>query len=71
MAQASNNNNERYRKGMELAFQQIDWCIGYLHGIRKTSISRALARNRMYIAEQIAGEDEVGLPTQDPAAAQE
>ena len=71
MAQALNNDAERYRKGMELAFQQMDWCIGYLHGIRKTNISRALAQNRLYIAEQIAGEEQVALPTQEPAAAKE
>ena len=56
---------------MELAFQQLDWCIGYLHGIRKTGISQALARNRLYIAEQIADEQDVKLPTQSAAAAKE
>jgi hypothetical protein len=71
MAQRSTNDIERYRKGMELAFQQIDWCIGYLHGIRKKRIAYALSRNRMYIAKQIAGEEEVELPTQDGAATTE
>lgn len=37
---------ERYRQAAEDALQQLDWCIGYLHGIRKVDISRALARNR-------------------------
>jgi len=40
---------ERYRQAAEDALQQLDWCIGYLHGIRKTGISRALARNRSQI----------------------
>ena len=71
MAQPPKNDTERYRKGMELAFQQLDWCIGYLHGIRKTGISQALARNRLYIAEQIAEEQDVKLPTQSAAAAKE
>jgi hypothetical protein len=40
---------ERYRTAVEDALQQLDWCIGYLHGIRKTRISRAIARNRNHI----------------------
>ena len=32
---------DRYRKAAEDALQQLDWAIGYLHGIRKTEISRA------------------------------
>jgi hypothetical protein len=65
------NDTERYEKAMELAFQQIDWCVGYLHGIKKTKISQALARNRMFIAEQIADEREIKLPTDNDAAAKE
>jgi hypothetical protein len=42
---------ERYRRAAEDALQQLDWAIGYLHGIRKVGISRALARNRTYIRE--------------------
>ncbi len=34
---------ERYRQAAEDALQQLDWCIGYLHGIRKVDVSRALA----------------------------
>jgi hypothetical protein len=71
MAQALKNDTERYEKAMELAFQQIDWCVGYLHGIKKTKISQALARNRMFIAEQIADEREIKLPTDNDAAAKE
>jgi hypothetical protein len=44
---------ERYRRAAEDALQQLDWCIGYLHGIRKTQISRALGRNRNYIREHL------------------
>ena len=71
MAQETTNDIERYRKGMELAFQQLDWCIGYLHGIRKVEIAYALSQNRMYIAKEIVGEKEVELPTQDGAATTE
>lgn len=37
---------ERYRQAAEDALGQLDWCIGYLHGIHKEKISAQLARNR-------------------------
>jgi hypothetical protein len=55
---------DRYRKAAEDALQQLDWAIGYLHGIRKTDISRALARNRSYIRRQLMEREEEPLPTQ-------
>ncbi|HYZ30577.1 MAG TPA: hypothetical protein VE570_16055 [Thermoleophilaceae bacterium] len=55
---------ERYRQAVEDALQQLDWAIGYLHGIHKTEISRALARNRSYIRQQLMGRAEEPLPTQ-------
>ena len=42
---------DRYRKAAEDALQQLDWAIGYLHGIRKVEISSALAKNRSYIRQ--------------------
>jgi hypothetical protein len=53
----------RYRQAAEDALQQLDWCIGYLHGIRKTQISRALSRNRSVIRTQLMQESEQPLPT--------
>jgi len=54
------------------AFQQLDWVIGYLQGIHKQNIARALSENRQHIATQIAGEkDETELPTQEGKAAEE
>ena len=44
---------ERYRRAAEDALQQLDWCIGYLHGLRKVEISRALAKNRAYIRTEL------------------
>jgi hypothetical protein len=44
---------DRYRQAAEDALQQLDWCIGYLHGIHKTNISRALAKNRTQIRTQL------------------
>ena len=55
---------DRYRKAAEDALQQLDWAIGYLHGIRKVEISRALAKNRSYIRRRLMGEDEEPLPDQ-------
>jgi hypothetical protein len=55
---------ERYRRAAEDALQQLDWCIGYLHGIRKVDISRALAKNRSYIRTQLLGEAEQPVPAQ-------
>ena len=54
---------ERYRRAAEDALQQLDWCIGYLHGIRKYDISRALARNRGYIRTRLMERSEQPLPT--------
>jgi hypothetical protein len=53
---------DRYRRAAEDALQQLDWAIGYLHGIHKTEISRALAKNRSHIRRHLMGEDEEELP---------
>jgi hypothetical protein len=55
---------ERYRQAAEDALQQLDWCIGYLHGIRKLDVSRALARNRSYIRSQLLQREEEPLPAE-------
>jgi hypothetical protein len=55
---------ERYRRAAEDALQQLDWCIGYLHGIRKVGISRALARNRAHIRTQLMEVPEQPLPAE-------
>ncbi|HLI60628.1 MAG TPA: hypothetical protein VKV21_13285 [Solirubrobacteraceae bacterium] len=60
----NDNETERYRRAAEDALQQLDWAIGYLHGIRKTEISRALAKNRTYIRRRLMGRDEEPVPTE-------
>jgi hypothetical protein len=55
---------DRYRKAAEDALQQLDWAIGYLHGIRKLEVSRALAKNRSYIRQHLMGRSEQPMPTQ-------
>ena len=55
---------ERYRRAAEDALQQLDWCIGYLHGIRKLDISKALAKNRSQIRSQLLDRSEQPVPAQ-------
>jgi hypothetical protein len=56
---------ERYRRAAEDALQQLDWCIGYLHGIRKLQISRALARNRSQIRTDLMDKPAEPLPAEE------
>ena len=58
----SNGEVERYRRAAEDALQKLDWCIGYLHGIKKMKISRALARNRSFIRTNLMDRQEQPLP---------
>ena len=58
------DDTDRYRQAAEDALQQLDWTIGYLHGIHKTDISRALAKNRSYIRQRLMGQAEEPLPSQ-------
>jgi hypothetical protein len=60
---ASDDEARRYRQAAEDALQQLDWAIGYLHGIRKTQISQALSKNRSYIRSQLLDRDEEPLPS--------
>jgi hypothetical protein len=55
---------ERYRLASEDALQQLDWCIGYLHGCGKRGIARSLARNRSYIRTNLLKRAEQPVPTQ-------
>jgi hypothetical protein len=55
---------DRYRRAAEDALQQLDWAIGYLHGIRKTEISKALAKNRSFIRRRLMGQAEEPVPTE-------
>ena len=60
----ASDSEERYRQAAEDALQQLDWCIGYLHGIKKTPISRQLAKNRSYIKRNLMKEPQEPLPTE-------
>ena len=54
---------ERYRQATDDALQQLDWCIGYLHGIRRIRISRALAHNRTVIRSNLLSRPAEPLPS--------
>jgi hypothetical protein len=53
---------ERWRRAAEDALQQLDWAIGYLHGIRKHPEARVLAANRRFIRERLLKQDAEPLP---------
>jgi hypothetical protein len=55
---------ERYRQAAEDALEQLDWCIGYLHGIHKTKISAQLARNRAHIKRALLNRSAEPVPTE-------
>jgi hypothetical protein len=55
---------ERYRQAAEDALQQLDWCIGYLHGTGKREVARSLARNRSYIRTHLLRRAEEPVPSQ-------
>jgi hypothetical protein len=44
----------RYREAARLTLQQLDWCVTYLHSIRKASIARVLSKNSAAIAQRLA-----------------
>lgn len=56
---------KRYRRAAEDSLQQLDWCIGYLHGLGKVEISRALSKNRSYIRTQLLHEAEQPAPAEN------
>jgi len=51
--QPSHVDAERYREAAEATLEQLDWCIGYLHRIRKPALADALARNRAEIRRRL------------------
>ena len=54
---------ERYRRAAEDALQQLDWCIGYLHGLRKDAEARMLSKNRQSIRTNLLNRE----PEPEPA----
>ncbi len=60
----ASDEKQRYRRAAEDALQQLDWCIGYLHGIHKTAISAQLASNRNYIRRHLLRAPAEPLPSE-------
>jgi hypothetical protein len=55
---------DRYQKAAQDALEQLDWCIGYLHGIHKTKISAQLAKNRAHIKRDLMHDSVEPVPSQ-------
>jgi hypothetical protein len=47
-----NSQAQRYRKAAELAIEQLDWCINYLHRIQRPRVAQALLRSRRAIVKR-------------------
>jgi hypothetical protein len=62
---ARDSEAERYRQAAEDALQQLDWCIGYLHGIRKSELSGRLAKNRTFIKRNLMEKPTQPLPSSE------
>ena len=44
---------KRYRVAAELALDQLQWAINYLHRIRKSALAERLERNREHILAEL------------------
>jgi len=56
---------ERWRRAAEDALQQLDWAIGFLHGIGKDHEARALAANRRVIRKRLLEREAEPLPSEE------
>ena len=65
----ADNENDRYRQAAQDALEQLDWCIGYLHGIHKPKISAQLAKNRSNIKRNLMQQSAEPVPSQVTAEA--
>jgi hypothetical protein len=45
----------RYRLAAEETLEQLEWCVNYLHRIRKSSIADVIDKNRRQIRRQMRG----------------
>jgi hypothetical protein len=56
---------DRYKEAATQALEMLDWCIGYLVGVRKEGIAARLAQNRSYIRTRLMDEAAEPVPTDD------
>jgi len=47
---------ERYRSAAQATLRQIEWCVAYLHRIRKSEIADSLDKNRRFIQDRLEHE---------------
>jgi hypothetical protein len=45
----------RYRRAAEETLEQLEWCVNYLHRIRKDRIAEAINKNRRSIRRRMHG----------------
>jgi hypothetical protein len=45
----------RYRRAAEETLEQLEWCVNYLHRIRKGRIAEAVNKNRRQIQRRMRG----------------
>ena len=45
----------RYRLAAEQTLEQLEWCVNYLHRIRKSRIAEVVDKNRRRIRRQMRG----------------
>jgi hypothetical protein len=60
----ADDETERYRQAAQDALEQLDWCIGYLHGIHKNKISSQLAKNRASIKRNLMHDRAEPVPSE-------
>lgn len=60
----ADGDTDRYQQAAHDALEQLDWCIGYLHGIHKTKISAQLAKNRAHIKRDLMHDATEPVPSQ-------
>ena len=47
----------RYRRAAEETLEQLDWCVNYLHRIRKPRVAQTIAKNRTEIRRRMRRDD--------------
>jgi hypothetical protein len=53
-ARRSEDEIARYRVAAEETLEQLEWCVRYLHRIRKTEVAEAINKNRRQIRKQMS-----------------
>ena len=53
MTRDSQADAERYRAAAEETLSQVEWCVNYLHRIRKPEIAESIDKNRRFIQRRM------------------